>query len=113
MSVHTTDDTLAQARRAIEYIVRLELAPDRWARITLTLQAAADAATAGDLAALAAATEELMLAGPVRIIKPDGSDHVPAGPPVHERANRALDALSAMQAVSARDRGEGQDKDGR
>jgi hypothetical protein len=113
MSVPATDDAPAQARRAIEYILRLELEPGRWDRIGPILGAVADAAAAGDLTALQAAAGELLLASPLRVTKPDGLDQVPAGPPIHERANRALDALSAMRAVTADDDRKGPGEDGR
>lgn len=87
----------ATALRALDYILRIELTEARWERVDGILTIATEAARAGDLTALQAATNELRAIGPVRVIRIGGT---PAGPPpvkVRERAGLMRAVVSAAR----------------
>jgi hypothetical protein len=85
---------------ALEVIVEARqwrLTEARWQSIDLSLIAMDAALKAGDPAALAAATADVEIAGPVRITK-IGDPQVELPPPVRDRMNRLVHSLGAVQA---------------
>lgn len=55
--------------RVLDYILRLELTEARWNRVDDILAIAVEAAVAGDLGTVRAATSQLRAIGPVRVIR--------------------------------------------
>jgi hypothetical protein len=97
----TGADTLANAIRTVEYTMQLQLPADRWELVAGIIEAAINAAVAGDLEALRKATDELLRALPARVIRADGSQSAAADPKVFERANELVHVLQSMQPATA------------
>ncbi len=91
------------AREILEHILKLEMAPARWERLSHLIEIAIGAEAAGDRDGLRHATVELELAGPVRITRIGDSPSVPPPPAVRERVNHLIHALSTD---AGRDAGE-------
>jgi hypothetical protein len=87
-------------------VLEWRLAEERWARVTEIVQTLDNALSTGDLVALEAATVDLELAGPVRIIRVGATPQIPAPPPVRERINRMVHSLTVGE-----DRGKGSGRD--
>jgi hypothetical protein len=104
----TAAEVLANTSALVGYTLRLQLTQAGWERVAEIIEAAIDAAAAGDLDGLRKATEALVLTSPARVIKPDGSPTASAGPELFERANVLIHALQSMQPAS----GEGAAQDG-
>src|SRR5262249_20247276 len=86
----------------------------RWARVTEIVQSIDNALSAGDPAALEAATADLELAGPTRITRVGAIPQVPAPSQVRERVNRMVLSLTGEAAATDRgqaDRGNGSGRD--
>src|ERR1700760_3324495 len=91
----------ASAIRVVEYVKRLKLPAAKWERVGRPIEAAIEAAAAGDLEKLRWAMDELALASPVRVIKPDGSLATRADERIFERANVLIDSLQSMRRAAA------------
>ena len=107
-------DMASSAIRVVEYTMKLELSAPKWQRVEGTIEAAIEAAAAGDLEKLRRAMDDLALASPVRVIRPDGSQPTRADARIYERANVLIHYLEAMRpagtgqaAVEERDEGNG------
>lgn len=83
----------ASAIRVLDYILRLELAQARWDRVDGILALAVEAAAAGDLGTLRAATSQLRAIGPVRVIRIGGTPVGPPPPKVRERVEQVRAAV--------------------
>jgi hypothetical protein len=83
----------AEAVAILENVLRWELAPARWGRLTEAIDAAVAAEAAGDLEALQEATIQLELSGPVRITRIGSTSTVPPSPVVHERVTSLIHTL--------------------
>jgi hypothetical protein len=59
----------ASTIRVLDYILRIELTEARWSRVDDILAIAVEAAVAGDLGTVRAATSQLRAIGPVRVIR--------------------------------------------
>jgi hypothetical protein len=91
----------ADAVRTLSHVLHWELTPARWELLGGMLDAL-DAATA-EADALAAATADLQLAGPMRIT-PIGAPRVerrPAPPEVRERVNELMHVLRGGEPAGA------------
>jgi hypothetical protein len=102
MRGHNADQAsgvVASGFRVVEYTLRLELAPAAWDRVAEIIEAAIVAGTIGDLEGVQTATAELVGVSPVRVIKPDGSPTVKAGPEIIERANVLTHILESMRSA--------------
>jgi hypothetical protein len=97
------------AIQVLEYILRLELSPARWEQLAAIIDIAIDAEAAGDLAGLRAATVELELAGPVRVVRIGAAEAGPPPPKVRERANILVHKLESPK-VEEKDDEEDRDK---
>lgn len=75
------------------------LAGPRWAAIEQVLAAMDAALAAGDVATLAAATTDLELAGPVRIIRIGADPAVPPPTTVRDRLNQLVHSLGGVPAA--------------
>jgi hypothetical protein len=103
------DVAIAEAKLAaldvLTDVLQWRLSEARWTRVTEIVQSIDKALSAGDLTALVAATIDLELAGPVRIIRVGATPQVPASPPVRERVNRLVYSLTGDAGT---DRGAGE-----
>jgi hypothetical protein len=97
-------DLSAGALRIVQYILKLQLTRVKWNQVAEHIEAAIEAAAAGDLEGLRRATNDLMLASPVRIIKPDGATTEPADQKIFERANVLIHELQSMRPFPAEDK---------
>lgn len=91
----------SSAIRVVEYTMKLELSAPKWQRVEGTIEAAIEAAAAGDLEKLRRAMDDLALASPVRVIRPDGSQPTRADARIYERANVLIHYLEAMRPADA------------
>jgi hypothetical protein len=87
-------DVRAEALDVISDALQWRLTNARWEAIAQVLAAMAAALAEGDVAALSAATADLELAGPLRLVKIDATSVVPAPPQIRERMNRLVHSLS-------------------
>jgi hypothetical protein len=87
-----------QAQETVDVLRQVadwELAPPRWERVSVLLDAVQAALSSGDAEALAAALIDLEMAGPVRIVR-IGSAQPSAPPPkIRERVNQLIHSLTA------------------
>jgi hypothetical protein len=86
-------DVRAEALDIISDVLQWRLADGRWRAIQQVLAAMDDALAAGDVDALAAATADLELAGPLRITRIGAPPIVPPTPPVRDLLNRLVHSL--------------------
>jgi len=101
-------EDLAQIRteavRALSHVEYWELTPARWELLAGMLDGLAAAAPAGDVDAIAVATADLELAGPMRITPigagsrpaeagPTGVVRIPVPPEIRERVNELIHML--------------------
>jgi hypothetical protein len=99
----------ASMMRVVEYVWRLELTQARWDRVAGIIETAIGATAARDPDGLRRAAEQLMLASPVRVIKPDGSPTASASPELLERTNVLIHSLQSMQPASGEGATQGSD----
>ncbi len=99
-------DMASSAIRVVEYTMKLELSAPKWERVEGTIEAAIEAAAAGDLERLRWAMDDLALASPVRVIRPDGSQATRADARIYERANVLIHYLEAMRPPADQAAGE-------
>jgi hypothetical protein len=82
------------------------LADARWAAIDQVIAAMSAALEADDVAALAAATADLELAGPVRITRIGAVPVVPPPPAVRDRLNQLVHSLGGVPAADQSEPGQ-------
>jgi hypothetical protein len=95
----------ASTIRVLDYILRLELTDARWGRVDDILAIAVEAASAGDLGTVRAATSQLRAIGPVRVIRIGSA---PVGTPPLKVRERVEQIRVAFQ--TADDAGENEGK---
>ena len=83
-----------------------QLAGRRWAAIEQVLAAMDAALAAGDVTALATATTDLELAGPVRVTRIGADPVVPPPPATRDRLNRLVHSLGGVPAADQPDPGQ-------
>jgi hypothetical protein len=83
----------AEALDLLKDALHWHLAEARWQAIEHVLITMDAALTVSDLAALAAATADLELAGPLRITRIGATPVVPPPPPIRDRLNRLVYVL--------------------
>jgi hypothetical protein len=93
-------DMASRAIRVVEYTMKLELPAAKWQRVEWSIEAAIEAAASGDLEKLRWAMDDLALASPVRVIRPDGSQVTRVDQKVFERANVLIHSLQSMQPAA-------------
>jgi hypothetical protein len=93
------DGVRADALDVISDALSWQLAATCWAAIERVLVTMDTALAAGDVAALAAATADLELVGPVRITRIGAAPVVPPPPVVRDRLNRLVHSLGGVQAA--------------
>jgi hypothetical protein len=81
--------------------------------VTEIVQSIDNALSAGDPAALDAATVDLELAGPTRITRVGATPQVPAQPPIRERVNRMIHSLTGEAAATDRGQADQGNESGR
>jgi hypothetical protein len=94
-----TGGVRAEALDVVSDALQWRLADARWIGIERVLAAMDTAIAANDVAALATATADLELAGPVRIIR---IGTVPVGPPpsaIRDRLNRLVHSLGGISVA--------------
>ena len=99
-------DVRAEALDVISDALRWRLVAQRWHAIEEVLAAMDAALAANDLQALAAATADLELAGPLRITPIGSPPVVPPPPPVRDRLNRLVTSLGDRPAVAKEEPGD-------
>jgi len=112
------DGAIAEAKLAaldvLTDVLQWRLPAARWTRVTEIVQSIDRALSAGDPAALEAATIDLELAGPTRIIRIGAPPQVPAPRPVRDRVNSMVHSLTDVTDVTAgTDRGDSEKGSGR
>jgi hypothetical protein len=100
-------DIRAEALDVISDALGWRLADTRWQAIEPVLVAVDAALTAGDLAALTAATADLELAGPLRITRIGTPPVVPPPPAIRDRLNRLVYSLGGAPAADQEQPGHG------
>ena len=90
----------ADALAVISDALNWRLADGRWRAVGQLLVAMNAAVAAHDPAALAAATADLELAGPVRITRIGATDAVYAAPPVRDLLNQLVHSLGGTRPSS-------------
>lgn len=100
-------DVRAEALDVISDALRWRLADTRWPGIEQLLVAMDAAVRTADSEALAAATADLELAGPLRVTRIGAVPAVPAPLPVRDRLNRLVYALGGTQATPEQPPGDG------
>jgi hypothetical protein len=91
-------EVLNEARQAAEDALEWQLSPDHWRAIEPVLAALDAAVKAGDVVALADATADLELAGPLRIRTLGTQPVVPPPPPVLYLLNHLVHSLGGTTA---------------
>jgi hypothetical protein len=105
-------DVRAEARDVVGDALLWRMNDARWEAIAQVLAAMDEALAAGDLDALAAATADLELVGPLRITRIGATPVVPPPPPILYRLNRLMHVLGdtvAAQRNDGEDGGTGDD----
>ena len=92
----------AEALDVVSDALKWQLAQTRWQAIEQVLIAMDAALTAGDIDALASATAELELAGPLRIIRISATPIVVADPRVRDQLNKLVFTLGGTSAGPAK-----------
>jgi hypothetical protein len=95
----------AEALDVLSDVRQWQLAGPRWQAIEQILDAMAAALEAGDVEALTAATADLELAGPLRIVRIAATPVTPPPVPIRDRLNRLVFVLGGT-AVADRDEDE-------
>ena len=103
------DEQAREAAAVLRHVADWELAPSRWDLVDGLLDAMEAALDSGDAEALAAATADLELAGPVRIVRIGSSQPSAAPPLIRERVNQLIHNLSMAPGygVSSQESGAG------
>lgn len=103
--IHPRDaaDLQSSTRAIVQYVQKLRLPRATWDRVAEIVEAAIIAVAADDTEGVRKAAGELMLVGPVRIIKGDGPPSGPADQKIFERTNVLITALQSMRTVPAED----------
>jgi hypothetical protein len=104
-------DARAEALDVVSEVLEWRLAEARWQAIQQVLIAMEAALAAGDLDALAAATADLELAGPLRITRIGTTPVVAAAPPVRDLLNRLVYSLGGIPAPQREPEAAGADDD--
>jgi hypothetical protein len=91
-------DVRAEALDVVSDALQWRLADARWQVIEQVLIAMDAALAAADLDALAAATADLELSGPLRITRIGATPVVPPTPPVRDLLNRLVFSLGGITA---------------
>ena len=102
---HDAADVRTEALDVVSDALQWQLADARWQAIEQMLAAMAAALEVDDLEALAAATADLELAGPLRITRIGATPIVPPPPPIRDRLNRLVHSLGGT-VVSGREEAE-------
>lgn len=87
-----------QARETVDVLRQVaewQLAPPRWDRVSVLLDAMQAALNSGDAEALDAALTDLEMAGPVRIVRIGSTQPVAPPPRIRERVNQLIHSLTA------------------
>ncbi|HUY46730.1 MAG TPA: CATRA system-associated protein [Streptosporangiaceae bacterium] len=92
-------DVRAEALDVVSDALQWRLAEARWQAIEQVLSAMDAALEADNLDALAAATADLELAGPLRITRIGATPVVPPAPPVRDRLNQLVHSLGGVPAA--------------
>jgi CATRA-associated small protein len=101
-----TGSVRAEALDVISDALSWRLAGTRWAAIEQVLVAMDAALAAGDVTALATATTDLELAGPVRITRIGADPVVPPPPAIRDRLNQLVHSLGGVPAAGQPDPGQ-------
>jgi phage tail protein X len=101
-----TASVRAEALDVISDALSWRLAGTRWAAIEQVLAAMDAALAAGDVTALATATTDLELAGPVRITRIGADPVVPPPPAIRDRLNQLVHSLGGVPAADQPDPGQ-------
>ena len=101
-----TASVRAEALDVISDARSWRLAGTRWAAIEQVLAAMDAALAAGDVTALATATTDLELAGPVRITRIGADPVVPPPPAIRDRLNELVHSLGGVPAADQPDPGQ-------
>jgi hypothetical protein len=105
-------DMRAEALDVVSDALEWRLAEARWEAVEQVLVVMDAALEAGDPDALAAATADLELAGPLRITRIGATPVVPPAPPIRDRLDRLVHSLGggpAAQHQEDEDSGAGND----
>ena len=105
-------DVRAEALDVASDALLWRMTDTRWHVIEHVLVAMDAALEAVDLDALAAATTDLELAGPLRITRIGGAPVVPPPPPIHYRLNRLVHSLDGTATQRDETEDAGTDDDG-
>ena len=89
-------DVRAEALNVVSDALQWRLVDARWQAIEQLLIAMDAAVQAGNLEALAAASADLELAGPLRITRIGATPVVPPAPPVRDQLNRLARSLGGL-----------------
>src|SRR5689334_11872934 len=101
-----TASVRAEALDVISDVLSWRLAGTRWVAIEQVLAAMDAALAAGDVTALATATTDLELAGPVRITRIGADPVVPPPPAIRDRLNQLVHSLGGVPAADQPDPGQ-------
>jgi hypothetical protein len=88
---------LGDALDALQEASQWQLTDAKWAAVEQILDAMQTALESRDLEALVAATTDLELAGPLRLLKIGTKQPVEAPPPTRDRLNRMVDSLGGAK----------------
>ena len=105
-------DARAEALDVVLDALQWRLADARWQEIERVLAAMAAALDAGDPGALAAATADLELAGPLRLIRIGAPPVVSPAPPIRDRLNQLVYSLGGVTPGQQPGHDGGMDGDG-
>jgi hypothetical protein len=104
-------DARAEALDVVSDALQWRLAEARWQAIEQVLIAMDAALAAGNVDALAAATADLELAGPLRITRIGATPVVPPAPAVRARLNRLVHSLGGTSGAQLVEPDSGPDDD--
>jgi hypothetical protein len=110
-----TDEASRARREAIQILGEAkdwQLASTRWVLVSDLLTAFEAALSSGDVEALVAATVELELAGPVRIVRMGSAKPEPASAPLQDRVNELIHSLLRLESQGEGSVGHGTSADG-
>ena len=95
------DETVQDAVVLLQDLVLWEMSPQRWERVDELLQRINDAYAARDATELRAATAELEISGPVRILRIGSKQSTGIPPMTLERRNTLIHSLSSPATGSS------------